>query len=101
MKKIIAALLVCALGSLAFFLVSATTEEKEIILAPEAPPAIEKEIASPPPAESFLSVPLSITAAEAERLLGNALGNPLYNVKGQKLDDSYGESAAGTCRSAW
>ena len=94
MKKIVAALLACALGSLAFFLVSATTEEKEVVLAPEAPPAIEKKITTAPPAESFLSVPLSISAEEAERLLGDALGNPLYNVKGQKLDDSYGESAA-------
>ncbi len=94
MKKIVAALLACALGSLAFFLVSATTEEKEVVLAPEAPPAIEKKITTAPPAESFLSVPLSISAEEAERLLGDALRNPLYNVKGQKLDDSYGESAA-------
>jgi hypothetical protein len=94
MKKIVAALLACALGSLAFFLVSATTEEKEVVLAPAAPPAIEKKITTAPPAESFLSVPLSISAEEAERLLGDALGNPLYNVKGQKLDDSYGESAA-------
>jgi len=94
MKKWLSAVLACVLGSLAFFIVSATTEEKEVVLSPVAPPAIEKELPSAPPAESFLSVPLSITAAEAERLLGNALGNPLYNVKGQKLDDSYGESAA-------
>lgn len=94
MKKWLSAVLACILGSLAFFLVSATTEEKEVVLAPEAPPAIEKELPPVPPAESFLSVPLSITAAEAERLLGDALVNPLYNVKGQKLDESYGESAA-------
>lgn len=108
MKKLFYAIKACVIGSLAFFLVSAATAEQEVtldqeappateqevILDPEAPPAIEKGMPPAPPAESFLSVPVTITAAEAERLLGDALGNPLYNVKGQKLDDSYGESAA-------
>lgn len=94
MKKWFSAVLACALGSLVFFLVSATTEEVPAVVVVEAPPAIDRSAPAAPPAESFLSVPLSITASEAERLLGDALMNPLYNVKGQKLDDVYGESAA-------
>lgn len=94
MKKMIVAAVACILGSLAFFLVSGTTEVAPTLLDIAAPPALDRDVPAPPPAESFLSVPLSITAEEAGRLLGDALVNPLYNVKGQKLDESYGQSAA-------
>ncbi len=97
MKKTLAAaviFLTLALGSAAYFFSSAPRGESLSILAAEPPPAIGEEPSPLVPAESFLSIPVAITAGEAERLLAGALENPLYDVKGQKLDDSYGESMA-------
>lgn len=97
MKKTAAAaalILGLALGSAAYFLNTARSVESIAVLNPPPPPATLEETPLPPPAESFLSIPLKITEEEAGRLLADALANPLYDVKGQKLDDSYGESAA-------
>lgn len=68
------------------------SDEPDILeTAPPTPEALK-----PPssPAESFLSVPISITADEAGRILEDALTNPLYDIKGQTIDQSYGESVA-------
>ena len=68
----------------------AASDEPDILeTAPPTPEALK-----PPssPAESFLSVPISITADEAVRILEDALTNPLYDIKGQTIDQSYGES---------
>ena len=94
MKKIAAAALASILGSLAFFIVTATTKEEETFLDITPPPAATGEASEKTPAVSLFSIPLTITAEETSRLLEEALVNPLYNVKGQKLDDSYGESDA-------
>ena len=59
-----------------------------------APPTPETLKPPSSPAESFLSVPISITADEAGRILEDALTNPLYDIKGQTIDQSYGESVA-------
>ena len=70
----------------------AASDEPDILET--APPPPEELKPTSPPAESFLSVPISITADEAVRILEDALTNPLYDIKGQTIDQSYGESVA-------
>ncbi|MGI6784768.1 MAG: DUF4403 family protein [Aminivibrio sp.] len=97
MKKAAAAIavfLALALGSAYYLLTSPPGTDSPAVLAARPPYAVVEETDPPAPAESFLSIPLSISGEEAGRLLDDALTNPLYNVKGQKLDDSYGESSA-------
>lgn len=94
MKKLIVCLAAFGLGALLVFLVSPNHNGGALILAVEAPPPLTGPSEALRGAESFLSVPLSITAREAEALVDAALVNPLYDVRRQKLDDSYGESVA-------
>jgi hypothetical protein len=70
----------------------AASDEPDILET--APPTPETLKPPSSPAESFLSVPISITADEAGRILEDALTNPLYDIKGQTIDQSYGESVA-------
>lgn len=88
------ATLVILVGSAVFFLVSRSFGSEDIVLSVDIPSEETLVISEDKGAESFLSFPVSITAEETARLIEDGLTNPLYDVKGQKLDDSYGESAA-------
>ena len=94
MKKLILCVAALLLGSGAYLMVSPQNAEKETLLFPSAPLPITEGAGLLSPADSFLSLSLAITAIEAENLLADGLANPLYDVKGQKLDDSYGQSVA-------
>ena len=72
---------------------SPAVSDEPDLLETAPPPSEALEPLSPSP-ESFLSVPISITANEAVRILEDALTNPLYNIKGQKIDESFGETVA-------
>lgn len=59
-----------------------------------SPPPEESPQQAPPAAESFISVPVYITAEEAVGILEEALVNPLYDIKNEVIDRSFGESVA-------
>ncbi|MDI9370552.1 MAG: DUF4403 family protein [Synergistaceae bacterium] len=67
-------------------------------LAPErldtAPPPEDTPEETPDPRESYISVPIFTTADEAAGMLEAALVNPLYDVKDEVIDRSFGESRA-------
>ena len=88
------ATLAILVGSAVFLLLSRSFGSEDIVLSVDIPSEETLVISEDKGAESFLSVPVSITAEETARLIEEGLTNPLYDVKGQKLDDSYGESAA-------
>ncbi|GEM_PF-797434 len=121
MKKMLAGSFLALMLGAAFFLFSTPPGNGTLLRQESAPPSAEKETKPepaipeeqkapdtletvpppteappppPPPPESFLSVPISITAEEAVRILEDALTNPLYDIKGQTIDQSYGESVA-------
>lgn len=88
------ATLALLVGSAVFLLITRSFGSEDIVLSVDIPSEETLVISEDKGAESFLSFPVSITAEETARLIEDGLANPLYDVKGQKLDDSYGESAA-------
>ena len=88
------ATLALLVGSAAFLFLSRSFGGEDLVLSVDIPSEETLVISGDKGAESFLSFPVSITAEETARLIEEGLTNPLYDVKGQKLDDSYGESAA-------
>mgnify|MGYP003586632975 CR=1 FL=1 len=80
-------------GCLAVFLLRGREDIPPVILSIPAPQGDEARNAPPPPRESCISVPFTITEEEAAGVVNASLENPLYDVKGQKISDSWGEAA--------
>jgi hypothetical protein len=95
MKKMLAGAAVALMLGVALFLFTSGRGNGETVFLNAAPPPSETEtLPPPPPVESFLSVPISISSDEAVGILEDVLSNPLYDIKNQKIDDSYGETMA-------
>jgi hypothetical protein len=69
-------------------------EESAPDLLDTAPPEDVPPQPAPPAAESFISVPVYVTAEEALAMLEEALVNPLYDIKNEVVDRSFGETMA-------